>query len=78
MKSVFDDIWNRVQTTGRFDNKKMEDEIMLEFIQKEVWVAEKGEINRSQLFSFFLPDNTDALIIPESVKLAVNYFLYPL
>ena len=66
MKSVFDDIWNRVQTTGRFDNKKMEDEIMLEFIQKEVWVAEKGEINRSQLFSFFLPDNTDALIIANS------------
>lgn len=36
---------------------------MLEFIQKEVWVVEKEEINRSWLFSFFLPDNRDVLLI---------------
>lgn len=35
---------------------------MLEFIQKEIWVIEKEDINRSKLFNFFLPDNRAALL----------------
>ncbi len=35
---------------------------MLEFIQKEIWVVEKEDLNRSKLFNFFLPDNRAALL----------------
>lgn len=36
---------------------------MLEFIQKEVWVTEEENIDRSRLFSFFLPNNRDAFLV---------------